>query len=77
MKRNEMTEIVNAELKHIPTGDLPQKLLRFVYNMIRRKDLSISENTPREETLLASIKRVKERHPNFQVEYDKNFFNLF
>ena len=76
MKKEKMTEIVNVELEHIPTGDLPQKLLRFVYNMVRRNDLSVSENTPREETLLESINRVKEKHSNFQPKYDKNFFNF-
>lgn len=76
MKRNEMTEIVNAELEHIPTGELPQKLLRFRYNMVRRNHLSISENTLREETLLDCIQNLKKDYPDFQPEYDKNFFNL-
>ena len=74
MKKEEMTSIVNEELIHIPTGELPQKFLRYLYNMIRRNHLSLSEDAPKEETLLKCINRIKENHPNFQPEYDKNFF---
>lgn len=76
MSRDMMTKIVNIELKHIPKGDLPQKLLRFRYNMVRRNHLSISENTPKEMTLLECITKIKEKHLDFQPEYDATFFKF-
>jgi len=73
MKRNEMTEIVNAELKHIPSDvDVPQKVLRYLYNMARRRDLT-KEKT-KEETLLYCIDVVKKNHPAWTPKYDQSYF---
>ena len=74
MKRQEMTEIVNVELEHIPKGDLPQKLLRYLYNMVRRNHLAATKPISKEDTLSSCIRRVKVKHPDFQPEYDKTFF---
>ena len=76
MNRDIMTQIVSTELEHIPKNESPQKLLRFLYNMLRRNHLSISENTPKERTLLECINKVKEKNPNFQPEYDTTFFKF-
>ena len=76
MKRDEMTKLVNEELFHIPKGDDHQKLLRYCYNMVRRNHLSISEHTPKEETLAYCIKLIGKDKTGWHPNYDKNFFNM-
>ena len=64
MNRDEMNTIVGEELEHIPRGDNAQNLLRFLYNMVRRRDLK--HGKPVEESLGYCISKVKEYHPDWE-----------
>jgi len=73
MNRQEMTQIVNEELKHIPRGyDVPQGVLRYLYNMVRRRDLK--RGKIKQETLSYCVDLIKKDHPTWKPEYDNNFF---
>ncbi len=73
MKREEMTRIVNEELKHIPDDyeHEEQRTLRFVYNAVRRRD--IKNNKTKEESLVYCIDLVKKDHPSWSPIYDPTF----
>ena len=74
MKREEMTRIVQLELRHLPRGDVgsPQNELRKLYNVRRRHDLAT--NKTRRETMRFCIQVMEGKHPGFVPEYDKTFF---
>jgi hypothetical protein len=74
MKREEMTRIVQLELKHLARGDVgsAQNQLRKLYNARRRHDLTT--NKPNRETLRFCIRAIEEKHPGFVPEYDETFF---
>lgn len=71
-----MTRIVNEELEHIPSeyDNQPQKILRYLYNMVRRR--SFSNNGKKNDALLHCIKTVKKDHPAWTPKYDSAFFNI-
>jgi hypothetical protein len=74
MKREEMTRIVQLELKHMARGDVgsAQNQLRKLYNARRRHDLTT--NKPNRETLRFCIRAMVKKHPGFVPEYDETFF---
>ena len=74
MIKEEMTRIVQSELRHLPRGDVgsPQNELRKLYNSRRRHD--IAANKTRGETLRFCIQAMKDKHPSFIPEYDHHFF---
>ena len=75
MKKEEMTKIVNEELEHIPSDyNEPQKILRYLYNMVRRRYLSIGGL--REEALLHCIGVIRKDHPSWRPLYDPNYFKI-
>ncbi|MCP8313136.1 MAG: hypothetical protein H3Z53_02025 [archaeon] len=53
MKKEDMTKIVNEELKHIPRGSYDQNKLRLLYNIVRRMDLKSRKN--RTDTLSTAL----------------------
>ena len=74
MNRQEMTDIVNEDLKHIPSDiDIPQKVLRYLYNMTIRHDLT--KEKPKEETLRYCIDVIKKKHPAWIPKYNKSYFS--
>jgi hypothetical protein len=76
MKREEMTQIVNEELRHIPrTGRHiydGQARLRGYYNAVRREGLKLGKT--KEETLAECIALVKKHNPSWQPVFDKALF---
>ncbi|MCP8308929.1 MAG: hypothetical protein H3Z54_09590 [archaeon] len=73
MKKEDMTKIVNEELKHIPRGSYDQNKLRLLYNITRRMDLKSGKS--RTDTLIYCIEYMKKNHPTFIPIYDKDFFS--
>lgn len=76
MKKEEMTQIVNEELSHIPKvyGSIEQAELRAVYNMSRRRGLKVGQN--KEDTLRSSIEVIKKSNPSWMPSFDKEFFRI-
>jgi hypothetical protein len=78
LKKEEMTRIVNEELKHIPrTGKHiydSQADLRGMYNAMRRHDLKFGKT--KEETLLRCIELLKRQNPSWQPMFDRNYFSI-
>lgn len=74
MNREEMTRIVQSELRHLPRGEVgsPQNELRKLYNSRRRHDIA-AEKT-RRETLRFCVQTMKVKYPSFTPEYDHDFF---
>ena len=76
MKAKEMIRFLKEELEHIPReyGNLPQNLLRFVYNSSRRYGLKLGET--KEKALTRSIEGLKKDYPAWQPLYDSEYFRL-
>jgi len=75
MKRELLNRKVGGELEHIPQGDdLNQNVLRYVYNSIRRNDLSVNPATPASESLNKALEQAKKDNPSFSPVYDRDFF---
>jgi len=73
-ERNFMNRIVKRELKHIPKGEKGslQNFLRFSYNALRRKHLTLRKT--RDYTLKELIEKIKKNYPDFIPIYDKGYF---
>lgn len=66
MKKEEMTKIVNEELKTLmPPGltDKQQKLWRFLFNMVRRNDLVREHSKVGAVIARECIERLKQTNP--------------
>lgn len=76
MNAREMNRLVKDELEHIPReyGNLPQNLLRAVYNSSRRYGLKLGET--KEKALVRSIDGLKKDYPAWQPSYDREYFRL-
>ena len=76
MKREEMKEKIDGELRHIPRSfrGSNQNMLRSAYNMIRRHDLALNPHCPAQESLMKAIEQLKKTDPEFSPLYDKSFF---
>ncbi|KPV65388.1 MAG: hypothetical protein AOA65_0179 [Candidatus Bathyarchaeota archaeon BA1] len=76
MKREEMVRIVKSELEHIPKGSKgsTQNRLRIYYNAWRRKDLLSGKS--KEETLEKVVNKLKKDHPDFNPQFDEDFFKI-
>jgi len=74
--RELMTNIVNQELTHIPKGEKHslQNFLRFAYNALRRKHLTLRKT--RDETLKELVEKIKKAHPEFAPQYDEDYFKI-
>lgn len=76
-KLKQMREKVIEELKHIRKGPLPQGELRAMYWMQRMHSLG-KKTTSREtakEVLVKCITYLKKDYPNFEFEYNQEFFD--
>lgn len=71
-----MTNIVNRELAHIPQGEKHslQNFLRFAYNALRRKHLTLRKT--RDETLKELVDKIKNVYPEFTPQYDEDYFKI-
>lgn len=71
-----MNRIVKSELRHIPRGERGslQNFLRFSYNALRRRYLTL--NRTRHETLRELVDKIRKAHPDFSPEYDKEYFRV-
>ncbi len=76
MKREEMKEKIDGELRHITRSfrGSNQNMLRAAYNMIRRHDLALNPHCPAQESLMKSIEQLRGTHPEFSPLYDKSLF---
>lgn len=75
-ERKFMNRIVKRELEHIPRGEKGslQNFLRFSYNTLRRKHLTLRKT--RNETLKELVEKIKKAHPDFIPKYDKDYFKI-
>jgi hypothetical protein len=75
-EREFMNRIVKRELKHIPRGEKGslQNFLRFSYNALRRKHLTLRKT--RDYTLRELIEKIKKTYPDFIPVYDKDYFKI-
>jgi len=75
-KLKTMRQIVLEELEHIPKGNDAQNELRLIYFNRRMHSLGrkAKEKKTAKNVLAESIARIKEEYPNFEPEYDKEFF---
>jgi hypothetical protein len=76
VERGFMNRTVSWELKHIPKGERGslQNFLRFSYNALRRKHLTLGKT--RHETLRELIEKIQKAHPDFTPIYDKDVFKI-
>jgi hypothetical protein len=76
MNRDEMTRIVNEDLKHIPRNrDFDtQAELRATYNALRRHGLTLGKN--KDQTLAECIDFLKKQNPSWMPMYDRDYFKL-
>jgi len=75
MNSQEMTNIVNEELTHIPRGHgVTHRWLRYYYNNERRRDLV--KGKTKENTLSYCIDLIRKDNPNWNPEYDIIFFKI-
>jgi len=75
MNLQEMTDIVNEELTHIPRGyGVTHGWLRYYYNNFRRRDLA--KGKTKEKTLSYCIDLIRKDNPNWNPEYDITFFKI-
>jgi hypothetical protein len=75
-KLRKMRETVREELKHIPRGDIQQNLFRAHYQIGRMNSMGKKAQTPdsREAVMKSCLEFYKEKYPNFEPQYDKQFF---
>ena len=75
-RREFMSRVVKFELKHIPRGERGslQNFLRFSYNALRRKHFT--RGLTRHETLRELVDKISKAHPDFNPEYDKDYFKI-
>jgi hypothetical protein len=68
--------MVFEELRNIPKGGHGglQMQLRIAYFNTRREALSRDPNSPARDALQEAIRTVKDQHPDFEPEYDRDHF---
>lgn len=73
----QMREIVLGELEHIPKWPEPQRELRMVYWSRRMHSLGKKVNRQKTamEVLQESVDFLRGDHPDFEFQYDEQFFN--
>ena len=76
-KLKKMQEKVKEELKHIPDWPEPQGELRMIYQTRRMHSLSEKVKTKQtaKKILEDCISRLKDDYPDFQFNFDEDFFN--
>jgi len=76
MGSEEMTRLVNAELKGITEGEEHQQLLRACYNMARRRSLGrkAKESKTARQVLDECIASLRDRYPEAVFRFDPSVF---
>lgn len=76
MKAKETDRLLKEELEHVPREywNLPQNMLRAVYNSSRRYGLKLGEK--KEKALARSIEALKKDFPAWRPSYDSEYFRL-
>lgn len=76
-KLNQMRAIVLRELEYIPNWPKPQGELRMVYWSRRMHSLGKKVNIQKtaKEVLEESIDYLKRDYPDFEFQYDEQFFS--
>jgi hypothetical protein len=72
--RDETEKMIQAELDHIPKGNLPQNLLRETYYNTRLSNIKFLGT--KEHALKSCIDALKKEHPNWEPDYNKEFFKI-
>ena len=75
MERQPLDALVREDLERIPRGDLEQNILRSLYNMRRRHDISVDPHISKSQSLESAIAAVKKDSPCFTAEYDASYFS--
>jgi len=76
-KLKEIRGKVKEELDHIPRGNEAQNMLRMVYWNARLNSLGKKPRfRSKEECLNYAIGLVRETYPEFEPQYDREFFEL-
>lgn len=75
-KLRKMRETVSEELKHIPRGPIEQNMFRGLYQAVRMESMGKKAQTPnsKEGVMKACLDHYKKTYPDFDVQYDKEFF---
>ena len=75
-KLRKMRETVHEELKYIPRGPIEQNMFRALYEMARMESMGKKARTPnsKEAVLKACLDHYKKTDPDFDPQYDKEFF---
>ncbi len=78
MKKEEMNEIINEELKHIPSSyrGSQQNMFRQHYSSMREHSLKQDTKCPARVTLVETTEVMKKNEPNFSPIYDRQFFHV-
>jgi hypothetical protein len=76
MERKMVNRIIKFELRYIPKGSkgTTQNRLRFYYVAYRRKGLA--KGLSRDQCLKDAIDKLKKDHPEFDPEFDEDFFKI-
>jgi hypothetical protein len=74
-KLKKMREKVADELEHIPRGSFEQNMFRGFFQSLRMNSLGRSpQYSNLKEVLDACLKALSKSYPNFDPQYDKEFF---
>ena len=76
MTAEELQSRVQADLRHIPRGDITQNVLRGIYTQRRQRDLARSPSTPSRVTLLSAVVTMQLTIPSFRPLYDACYFEV-
>ena len=77
-KLKQIRGTVLAELNHIPKGSQPQGALRMLYWSLRMHSLGrkVRLKKTATEVLIESIELLKADYPDFEFQYDEEFFSV-
>jgi hypothetical protein len=75
-KLRKMRETVHEELKHVPRGSLEQNMFRALYESARMNSMGKKAQSPdsKEAVLKACLDHYKKTNPDFEPQYDGQFF---
>jgi hypothetical protein len=79
MKKEEINNKLDEELKHIPrsTRGSKQNMFRFCYYNMRRHSLGNNPICPAKDILIEAVVEMKKSEPNFSPIYDRQFFHIY
>lgn len=77
MNGMEVGSTVREELEHIPAGEAgsPQRMLRALYDLMRRASLAKDPNQPRADAFAESVAALRNTYPYFEPKLtDPRYF---